>query len=110
MTSTFQRIMEYGIQTLPSSVVSAPSSKHNHVTEAPPPVEDHGYKMINRVKQEPDEHNKLSTSSIAECREDINIGDRVRPIIGIIGIGIGISVFSRTSVSVSVCYSFLKIG
>ena len=67
--------MEYGIQTLPSSVVSAPSSKHNHVTEAPPPVEDHGYKMINRVKQEPDEHNKLSTSSIAECREGINIGE-----------------------------------
>ena len=31
--------------------------------------------MINKVKQEPDEHNKLSTSSIAECREDINIGE-----------------------------------
>ena len=35
-------------------------------------------------------------------------GTRARPIIGIIGIGIGVSVFSRKSVSV--CYSFLKIG
>ena len=32
-----------------------------------PPVEDHGYKMINRVKQEMDDHNnKLQISSIAE--------------------------------------------
>ena len=38
--------------------------------------------------------------------QDIEI--RARPIIGIIGIGIGISVFSPKSVSV--CYSFLKIG
>ena len=38
-----------------------------------PPVEDHGYKMINRVKQEMDDHNhKLPISSIAElsCGED----------------------------------------
>ena len=36
-------------------------------------MEDHGYKMINRVKQEMDDHNnKLPVSSIAElsCGED----------------------------------------
>ena len=36
-------------------------------------MEDHGYKMINRVKQEMDDHNnKLPISSIAElsCGED----------------------------------------
>ena len=55
-------------------MVTDPSPHHNHVTGVPPPVEDHGYKMINGVKQEMDDHNnKLPISSIAELScGDIN--------------------------------------